>query len=50
MYLLRGSLGPAGQGLVEKANYGAVLIGGQDLEAPQGLAAPGPVAFSTRAS
>jgi hypothetical protein len=46
---LRGGLGPAGQGLVEKANYSAVLIGGQDLEAPQGLAAPGPVADGLKA-
>src|ERR1017187_2505074 len=41
---LRRRLPPAGHGLVEEPDRRAVLVGGQHLQAPQGMPAPGPVA------
>src|ERR1035438_6288391 len=41
---LRGRLTPARKGFVEKPDGCAILVCGQDLQAPQGVAGPGPVA------
>ena len=41
---------PARKGFVEKPNRRAVLVRGQDLEAPQSVPAPGPVADGLEAA
>src|ERR1022692_2590876 len=41
---LRSRLAPARKGLVEKADGRAVFVRGENLEATQGVPAPGPVA------
>ena len=47
---LRGRLAPPRHGLVEEPDHRAVLIRGQDLEAPQGVAGPGPIADGLEAA
>ena len=41
---LRSRLAPARKGLVEEPDGRTVLVRGEDLQAPQGVPAPGPVA------
>src|ERR1039457_4278015 len=41
---LRSRHPPARKSFVEKPNRRAILVGGEDLEAPQGMPAPGPIA------
>src|ERR1019366_417964 len=47
---LRRRLPPAGHGLIEEPNRRAVLVGGQHLQAPQRVPAPGPVADGLEAT
>jgi hypothetical protein len=47
---LRRGLPPAGQGPIEETNRRAVLVGGQHLQTPQGVPAPGPVADGLKAA
>ena len=47
---LRRRLPPAGHGLIEEPNRRAVLVGGQHLQAPQRVPAPGPVADGLEAA
>src|ERR1035437_6485716 len=47
---LRRRLPPAGHGLIEEPNRRAVLVGGQHLETPQRVPAPGPISQRLKTS